>query len=59
VQASLLSPTKFASRINQLSNGETLKIININRIVKPYKTKNEYKIFVAYFLGSTRLIDNI
>jgi hypothetical protein len=30
VQASLLSPTKFASKINQLSNGATPKIIRYN-----------------------------
>ena len=36
-----------------------IKILNINKIFKPYKKKNKYRIFVAYYLGSTRLIDNI
>ena len=36
-----------------------LKIINVNKIIKPYKKNNNYKIFIAYNLGSTRLIDNI
>ena len=33
--------------------------ININRLIKPYKKINKFKIFIAYYLGSTRLIDNI
>mgnify|MGYP001415629661 CR=1 FL=1 len=33
--------------------------LNINRMIKPYYKKNKYRIFVAYYLGSTRLIDNI
>ena len=36
-----------------------LKVLNINKLTKPYKNKNKYKIFVSYYLGSTRLIDNI
>ena len=36
-----------------------IKLLDVNRIIKPYKKKNEYKIFIAYYLGSTRLIDNI
>ena len=36
-----------------------LKVVNINKIIKSYKNKNNYKIFIAYFLRSTRLIDNI
>ena len=38
---------------------EYLKIINVNRIVKPYIKKNKYKIFISYYLRSTRLIDNV
>ena len=30
-----------------------------DKIIKPYKRDNKYKIFIAYYLGSTRLIDNI
>ena len=29
------------------------------KIIKPYKRTNKHKIFIAYYLGSTRLIDNI
>ena len=36
-----------------------VKILDINKLTKPYKRSNKYKIFVAYYLGSTRLIDNI
>ena len=36
-----------------------IKILNVNKLIKPYKRKNKYKIFVAYYLSSTRLIDNI
>ena len=36
-----------------------IKLININKILRPYKKKSKYKIFIAYYLGSTRLIDNI
>ena len=36
-----------------------LKIVNINKLIKPYKEKNKYKLFIAYYLGGTRLIDNI
>jgi len=33
--------------------------ININKIFKPYKKKSNYKVFIAYYLRSVRLIDNI
>ena len=36
-----------------------IKLLDINKIIKPYKRDNKYKIFIAYYLGSTRLIDNI
>ena len=36
-----------------------VKILDINKIIKPYKDKKVYKIFIAYYLGKTRLIDNI
>ena len=35
-----------------------IEILDINKIVKPYKKRENYKIFIAYYLGSTRLIDN-
>ena len=36
-----------------------LKIIDINKITRPYKKNKKYKIFIAYHIGQTRLIDNI
>jgi len=36
-----------------------VEILDINKIIKPFKKRKKYKIFIAYYLGSTRLIDNI
>ena len=36
-----------------------LKVLDINRIIKPYKKKSNVKIFLSYYLNSVRLIDNI
>ena len=36
-----------------------IEILNINRLIKPFSKKNNYRIFIAYYLGNTRLIDNI
>ena len=42
-----------------VSKIDYLKILNINKIIKPFKKKMKKKIFIAYYLRSTRLIDNI
>ena len=36
-----------------------VELLNINKLTKPFKKGINYKIFVSYYLGSTRLIDNI
>ena len=36
-----------------------IEILNINNIIKPYKKNIKNKIFIAYYLNATRLIDNI
>jgi len=36
-----------------------IEILDINKLIKPYINKNRYKIFIAYYLRKTRLIDNI
>ncbi len=36
-----------------------IKVLDINKIIKPYKKENYYKIFIAYYLKSIRLIDNL
>jgi len=42
-----------------LTSIEYLSLLDINKIIKPYKKKKEYKVFICYYLGKTRLIDNI
>ena len=36
-----------------------IEVLDINKLVKPYKKNKKYKIFIAYYLKTTRLIDNI
>jgi len=36
-----------------------IEILNINRIIKPFKKNINKRIFLAYYIGDTRLIDNI
>ena len=36
-----------------------IEILDVNKVIKPYKKNIKYKIFLAYYLGDTRLIDNI
>jgi len=35
-----------------------IKIINLNSILRKNNKKKKYKIFIAYYLGKVRLIDN-
>jgi pantoate--beta-alanine ligase len=36
-----------------------LKFLDINNINKSFKKNKKYRVFISYYLGSTRLIDNI
>ena len=36
-----------------------IKILDVNKMIKPYKKNSKYKIFIAYYLSQTRLIDNV
>ena len=36
-----------------------VEILDINKLTKPYSKNSRYKIFIAYYLRETRLIDNI
>ena len=36
-----------------------IKLLDINNLIKPYNKNEKYKIFIAYYLRTTRLIDNI
>ncbi len=38
---------------------EYIKVLDINKLIKPHYSKNKYRIFISYYLGKTRLIDNI
>ena len=36
-----------------------IEVVDINKIIKPFKKEKKIKIFVAYYIGRIRLIDNI
>ena len=36
-----------------------IQMLDINKILKPHKKNRKFRIFLAYYLKSTRLIDNI
>ena len=36
-----------------------IKLLDVNNLIRRYKKNKKYRIFVAYFLQKTRLIDNI
>ena len=38
---------------------EYLNILDLNKLIKPHKKKMNKKIFIAYYINSVRLIDNI
>jgi pantoate--beta-alanine ligase len=38
---------------------EYLSMIDVNKMIKPFKKINKYKIFISYYIGKVRLIDNI
>jgi len=38
---------------------EYIELLDINKQTRPFKKNKKYILFVAYYLGSTRLIDNI
>ena len=42
-----------------INNLEYIKVIDINKILKPYIKKTNFKVFIAYYLNKVRLIDNI
>jgi len=50
----------YKSRIKKfgITKIDYLEIVDVNKMIKPYKKIKKIKIFLAYFLGSTRLIDN-
>ena len=52
---------KIKNKIYQLGikKIDYIELIDINKQTKPFKKNKKYKLFIAYYLGSTRLIDNI
>ena len=36
-----------------------IQMLDVNKIIKPHKKNRKFRIFVAYYLRSIRLIDNI
>ncbi len=36
-----------------------IELLNINKLTKPFKKNTNFRIFIAYYLRKTRLIDNI
>ena len=55
---SYLKDCKYKIKKFGVDKIDYLEIIDINKMIKPYKNKKKLRIFIAYFLGSTRLIDN-
>ena len=51
--------TLYTGHYHHKKKIEYIKILNVNRLVLPYKINKSYKIFISYYLGSVRLIDNI
>ena len=41
-----------------IKNIDYISIIDINKIIRPFINRKKIKIFIAFYLGSTRLIDN-
>ena len=42
-----------------ISRLDYIKLIDVNKIITSLNNIKKYKIFIAYYLKSTRLIDNI
>ena len=56
-----ISIEKIKNKIIKIGTSKIdyIEILDVNNLVKNNKKKKSYKIFIAYYLGSTRLIDNI
>ncbi len=56
-----ISLNKIKSKILKLSvrKIDYIKFLDINKLIRPYKKNKKYRIFIAYYLRTTRLIDNI
>ena len=56
-----ISVSKIKNKIFELGAHKIdyIKLLDINKLTKPYKKNKKYRVFIAYYLRSTRLIDNI
>ena len=52
---------KIKNKIFQLGvkKIDYIELVDINKQIKPFKKNKKYKLFIAYYLGAIRLIDNI
>ncbi|MDP7541007.1 MAG: pantoate--beta-alanine ligase [Candidatus Pelagibacter bacterium] len=52
---------KIKNKISQfgIKKIDYIELLDINKQTIPFKKNKKYKLFIAYYLGSTRLIDNI
>jgi len=55
----ILNKIKNKMKLAGVRKIDYVQLLNINKLVKPFRKNKKYKIFVAYYLNSTRLIDNI
>ena len=53
-------PRKTFNKILKLgiTKIDYIKLIDINKIIRPFKKNKKYKIFIAFYIKSIRLIDN-
>ena len=54
----LLNKTNNKIKTLGVSKIEYLKILNIRKIVNPYRKGFQYRIFISYYINGVRLIDN-
>ena len=64
-KSNIIKNKKFLKKIKKniynfgLKKIDYIELIDINKILKPFKKEKKFRIFIAYYLRSTRLIDNI
>jgi len=56
-----ISLNRIKNKILKLSvrKIDYIQLLDINKLIRPYKKNKKYRIFIAYYLRTTRLIDNI
>tara|TARA_B100001123_G_scaffold398413_1_gene482447 strand:- start:1667 stop:2476 length:810 start_codon:yes stop_codon:yes gene_type:complete len=50
---------KRQMKIWEVKKIDYVKLLDVNKLTRPYKKEKLYKIFIAYYFKGTRLIDNI